>query len=513
MSMDSYAFAAMDLGAESGRAMLIAITDSGIELHECRRFANQPLPLPSGWHWNTTGLFAEILEGLKACDQKASEMGRSLVSVGVDTWGVDFGFLSGGHSGGGSGGNSGGGSLVGLPRLYRDPSHGPAMERVLRRIEPAALYARTGIQLLSINTLFQLEARRIDEPALLKAADHLLNTPDLFHFLLSGRMHHEATIASTTQMVDPRTGDWDRALLKMLDLPDGLLGAISPAGTKIGPVRDELCRHLGIGSVEVVLPGSHDTASAVAAVPVDESLGSDSWAYLSSGTWSLLGVELEAPVLSEASMRAGFTNERGVGGRIRYLKNIAGLWLVQEVKRDLERQGQVIDYPELTRRAGEAEAFRTLLNPAHGAFAQPGGMIAKLEAYATQTGQPMPDTPGRMVRCCLESLALCYRKTLEDASRLTGRSINRLHVVGGGGRNELLNQLTADLLGIPVMVGPYEATAIGNALTQAMAFGVVDSLESIRKLVRRSTPIRTWEPSSPPAALADVLVRYERLPA
>lgn len=497
--MEHAAFAAMDLGAESGRAMLVWADQTGLQLHECRRFANQPLLLPSGWHWNTTGLLAEILEGLKACDRHAASLGRKLVSVGVDTWGVDFGLLSKG------------GSLVGLPRLYRDPSHVPAMEAVLKRISPADLYARTGIQLLPINTLFQIEARRSAEPELLNAAAHLLNTPDLLHYMLSGRMHHEETIASTTQMLDARTGDWDRELQKLLGFEDRLLGSITPAGTRIGPVRAELAEHLGIAPCEVVLPGSHDTACAVAAVPVDAEAGGQSWAYLSSGTWSLLGLELDEPILTEASMQAGFTNERGVGGRIRYLKNIAGLWLVQEIKRDLERAGERYDYVQLTDAAAAAEPLQTLVNPAHTPFSQPGGMIRKLADYAEKTGQPVPETVGAMVRCCLESLALCYRQTLADARRLTGRSIDRLHIVGGGGRNELLNQMTADLLQIPVFVGPYEATAIGNALTQAMAFGMLKSLEDVRRLVRDSVEVKAYQPGAAPSAA--ILDRYASLPA
>ncbi|MEX0886197.1 MAG: rhamnulokinase family protein [Phycisphaeraceae bacterium] len=479
--MPTKAYLAFDLGAESGRAMLAHIDGQRVELTEVHRFPNTPQRLPSGYHWNLLELWANLVTGLKRGAEIARERGLSLVSLGVDTWGVDFALV--GQSG----------QLLHLPHAYRDERCHAAKDKAFNTLGAEAIYDATGIQFLPFNTLYQLIAQYDAEPASVDHAARLLNIPDLLHYFFSGEQVNEATIASTTQMLDPRTGKWHAQLLEQLGLPTHMLRDPVPAGTRIGQVRRDLLDLAGLDALDVIVPGSHDTASAVAAVPViDAEHGG--WAYLSSGTWSLMGVELDEPLITDASRRLDFTNERGVGDRIRFLKNIAGLWLVQQVQRDYAARGSDHDYPTLTRLAGEAQPFRTLIDPDHAPFAAPGDMCAKINAYAGQTGQPAPTSPGQYVRCCLESLALRYRQTLDGIEQLTGERITRLHVVGGGGKNELLDQMTADALGRPVYVGPYEATAMGNALTQAMGAGDIASLAELRGLVAASVKPKRFDP-------------------
>lgn len=497
-------YVAFDLGAESGRAMLATVTTSGVrdpagrvKLEEVHRFANLMQRLPSGYHWNLLGLWGELLTGLRRAGERARPRKLKLASVGVDTWGVDFGLV----------GKSG--QLLGLPFAYRDESHPAAMARLRRKLGDRVIYSATGIQFMFFNTLFQLAARQQAEPGQLQQAHRLLFMPDLLHYFFTGQMVNEATIASTSQMVDPRHGQgrWAKALLSEAGLPTHLLGRIVPAGTRVGRLTDAVAREAGVDRLDVIAPGSHDTASAVAAVPVaNEHVSTGDWAFLSSGTWSLMGAELDRPLLSDAARIAGFTNERGVGGKIRFLKNIAGLWLVQETRRDFARRGQEYDYVTLTTLAAKAPPFRTLVDPGHGPFASPGDMPAKIAAYARDTGQPVPRNVGEYVRCCLESLALCYRHTLLSLEEVLGRRIHLLHIVGGGGRNHLLNQLTADALGREVIVGPDEATALGNALTQAIGHGQVRDLAHLRAIVRASVRPKRYRPR--PAA--DVDATYQR---
>ncbi len=479
------AYLAFDLGAESGRAMLAELGDERVTLTEVHRFPNTPQRLPSGLHWNLLELWANLVEGLRLGAAAARERGVPLVSLGVDTWGVDFGFV----------GKSG--QLLGLPFAYRDERNPPAMAKAVAAVGEAAIYDATGIQFMPINSLYQLIAQQDAEPAVAEHAARLLFIPDLLHYFFSGAAVNEATVASTSQMVDPRpgNGEWALPLLRRLGLPTHLLQPIVPAGTKIGTLREELRKLTGAPDVDVIVPGSHDTASAVAAVPVEDARMADgSWAYLSSGTWSLMGAELDEPVVTEASRAAGFTNERGVAGKIRFLKNIAGLWLVQEVRRDYARRGEAFDYPTLTQMADNAEPMRTLIDPAHAPFAAPGDMCAKIDAFADATRQPRPESPGQYVRCCLESLAMTYRHVFQTLEGLLGRRMEVLHIVGGGGRNTLLNQMTADAIGRAVVVGPFEGTAMGNALTQAMGRGDLRDLAAIRRVVRNSTDLQRVEP-------------------
>ncbi|MEK6703483.1 MAG: rhamnulokinase family protein [Planctomycetota bacterium] len=459
---------AIDLGAESGRAMVGVLADERLTLHEVHRFTHGPVEKDGGLFWDLEGLWREIRHGLGAAATWCRGRGLWLDSVGVDTWGVDFALV--GASG----------ELLGAPRCYRDPRNIAVMRRMTAGDGGKAIYDATGIQLMALNTLFQLGAMREHEPEMIARARRLLFMPDLFHFMLTGEMTNEETIASTSQMYDPRAGAWSRAVAGGLGFAEGVLGAIVSPGTRVGMVKADLLAECGaMRPILVIAPGGHDTASAIAAVPVVE--GSD-WAYLSSGTWSLLGVELDAPIINDAVRAVPFTNEVGVGGKIRFLKNIAGLWLVQECKRDLDRMGVHADYPELTALAGAAEAFGTLIDPDWGPLGIPGGMLAKIRRFAAATGQPEPRTPGEFVRCCLESLACAYRRVLGFLRVQTGRRIDVLHVIGGGSKNELLNQMTADACGVPLIVGPVEATATGNILVQAMGMGLVGGIGDIRRI-------------------------------
>jgi rhamnulokinase len=492
-------YIAFDLGAESGRAMLAVLSGDKIELFETHRFANTPQRMPSGLHWNLTELWANILKGLKLTAQAAKEKKVKLVAVGVDTWGVDFGFV----------GKSG--QLLGLPFAYRDDRNGPAYQKAIAKLGDRAIYDATGIQFMPFNSLFQVYAQHLAEPAVIANAKHMLMIPDLLHYFLSGVAVNEETNASTTQMVNPRSehGTWTKPLLKKLGVPSHFLGKTVPAGSVIGKLTPAVCKETGLEALKVIAPGTHDTASAVAAVPVDEKKTPD-WAYLSSGTWSLMGAELDKPCITPASFTASFTNERGVEGKIRFLKNISGLWLVQEVRRDLIRQGKDLSYAELTKLAGKSEAFRTLVDPNHAPFASPGDMLSKIAAFAKKTKQPAPRTPGEYVRACLESLALIYRHTLDTLETVLGRKFTVLHVVGGGGQNMLLNQLTADAIDRTVIVGPFEATAIGNALTQAIGKGTVKDLAHLRRIVRRSYNPVTYRPANA-AGFAQQRARFNAL--
>lgn len=473
--MTKTAHLAIDLGASSGRAIVgtLAGEPSRLKLAEVHRFEHHACPTPAGPVWDLTGIWQNILTGLRAAASWCAANQAELQSVGVDTWGVDWALV----------GKSG--ELLALPHCYRDPQNDGACERVLEKLGGFdKLYARTGIQLMSLNTLFQVAARFEREPRLFDAAERLLFLPDLFHFWLSGELSTERTIASTSSMLDVRIGDWDRPLLEKLGLPTHMLGPIVEPGTDIGSIRTEVAAATGVTkSLRVILPPSHDTASAVAAVPAS---GERSWAYLSSGTWSLLGAEINEPIATDAARQVPFTNERGINGTVRFLKNIAGLWLLQELRREWELQGERRDYAELVREAEQADPHRTLIDPNHADFASPGNMAEKICRYALSAGQPVPETKGQLIRCCLESLAHCYRETTDQLEKILGRRIEVLHLVGGGTKNQLLNRMTAEALERPVICGPVEATAIGNLLVQAMGFGEIANSTELRAVVARS---------------------------
>lgn len=466
-------FLAFDLGAESGRGILGLFDGAKLSLEVLHRFPNGPVRTLDSMHWDVLRLYSEMLNGMRL----AAKVGP-IDAVGIDTWGVDFGLL--GRDG----------VLLGNPRHYRDPHTEGAMEKAFAKVPRADIFRQTGLQFMRFNTLFQLLALREAGSPLIDAARHLLLMPDLFHYFFTGIKVNELTDASTSQMLDPATCGWASDLVQAFGLPTGVLGTIVKPGTVLGPLRANIVSDTGLSAVPVVATATHDTAAAVAAVPAR----GDGWAYISSGTWSLMGVELASPRVTDAAAQANFTNEIGFGGTVRFLKNVMGLWLVQECRRVWDRAGQSHGYDELMRLAGEAPPFGSVVDPDDGSFILPESMPRALAEYCRKTGQPEPQGVGAVVRCALESLALRYRWVLEKLEALTGQPLGVIHVVGGGSQNELLCQLTADCCRREVLAGPVEATAIGNVLVQAVGLGVVGSLAEAREVVRRSFDVRRYEP-------------------
>jgi rhamnulokinase len=460
------AFVAVDLGAESGRAVLGRFEGERMALEEVHRFPNRPVRLPDGLHWDVLRIIGEVKDGLA----KAARSAERIESLGVDAWGVDYALLDRD------------GSLISNPYHYRDPRTEGMDERVFERMPKEEIYGVTGIQFLPINTLYQLLA--MEGSPLLRAAQTLLLIPDLVGYWLTGERACEFTIASTTQLCDARSGGWAHDLLEKMGFPTHIFGEIIPPGTELGPLSPDVAEEIGVKEgFPVTAVASHDTASAVVAVPAQ----SENFAYISSGTWSLVGVELPEPAIAPEGMHANFTNEGGFGGTTRFLKNVMGLWILQECRRSWAREGRDYSYEELTRLAQAAPSSRSLLDPDHPTFLPPGDMPGRIRRFCRETGQSPPEEPGEVVRCVLESLALKYRWALERAEEITGRRAEVVHVVGGGVRNTLLCQLTADATRRPVRAGPVEATAMGNLMVQAYARGYLGSLEEIRAAVRGSS--------------------------
>lgn len=473
--MKKNVFLAVDLGASSGRVMAAEVDQRAVTLQEVHRFPNGGHLVNGHYHWNTLGLYAEIKEGLA---KAAKQYGNRIVSLGVDSWGVDYGLFDRN------------GSLLGLPYQYRDSRTNGMLEWVARRIPKRKIYEITGIQFMFFNTLLQLASEVKARAPALEVARRLLFTPDLMNFWLSGVAANEYTIASTSQLLDARKRTWSRPLLKAVGLPSRLFGDIVQPGTVLGPPRADVAEETGLRDVKIVATTSHDTASAVVAVPAE---GED-FVYLSSGTWSLMGIESDQPIINDRSYELHFTNEGGARGTIRVLKNICGLWLIQECRRIWQQQGREYSFEELRALALKAEPFAALIDPDHPAFAAPGDMPARIEAFCRRTGQKPPADPGAFSRAIFESLALRYREVFGELESLTGRRYPVLHVVGGGVHQSVLNQFTADALRRPVVGGPIEATALGNVLVQWMSAEGVEDLGTARELSRRSFEKRAWEP-------------------
>ena len=469
-------FLAADLGASNGRVLLAQWDGSRFSLDVLHRFPNRPANVPGRQHWDILGLWHEIKAGFAAY---AARGAGTLTSVGVDTWGVDYGLLdAAGH-------------LLGNPVHYRDVRTVGMLPVIFNRVSQADIFADTGIQFLELNTLIQLYAMRHAGDPQLDMAARLLLLPDLFNYWLTGRQVAEYTIASTTQMFHAQERRWATGLLAKLDLPTAILPPVVEPGTVLGPLLPYVCQETGLaGDVQVIAVGSHDTASAVAAVP---GLDADS-VYISSGTWSLMGAEIAQPVINDEVLAHNFTNEGGVGGTIRFLKNIAGMWLLQESRAQWARQGKDYSWGELLALADEAEPFRSLVNPDAADFHNPANMLDALAGYCRTHGQPVPETVGQVVRCCLESLALRYRAVLDSIETLTGHTMKTIRVVGGGSQNTLLNQMTADACARVVVTGPVEATALGNVMVQAIATGHLANLAEGRAAVAASTPQETYQP-------------------
>ena len=468
-------YLAIDIGAESGRGIVGTWTGDKLVLEEVHRFPNGPLRLFSRLHWNIYRLYAETVQAIG----KAAA-GGPLAGIGIDTWAVDYALLGPDDA------------LLGLPYHYRDVRTDGVMQAAWSVVPAREIYEETGIQFLPFNTLYQLIAARRDAPEQLQSARALLMMGECIAYWLTGEKAGEFTNASTTQLLNPHRRAWSERLFQAFGLPIDIMPPIVPPGTVLGRLVASVAEETGAGPIDVILPAVHDTGSAVAAVPAS----GDDWCYLSSGTWSLLGVEVPEPVITPASFAYGFTNEGGIGGTFRLLKNVMGLWLLQECRRHWQAEGHEYSYAELTRLAADAEPFRTLIDPDDPRFLAPGDMPSRIRQFARETGQPEPETPGQFARCILESLALKYRWVIERLEQVTGRSINVIHVVGGGSQNHVLNQFTADAAGRPVVAGPVEATATGNMLVQAMTHGLISGTKDMRLLVRRSfslTEIRPCE--------------------
>ena len=490
-------YLAIDLGAESGRVMLGTLQDGRLSLEELHRFSNGAVVIKGSRRWDLLHLYAEIVQGLR----NAGARGLPVRSLRADSWGVDYALLQGSEP------------FLAPPYQYRDERTDGSYER-LGEVTREEIYAATGIQFMTINTLCQLHTDLLLRPEILKFADRFLLIADAVNHLLGGEPVAEASLASTTQLYDPASHDWARPLIARLGLPESLFPRVVPSGTSIGTLTPELQNETRLGPVKVVATCSHDTGAAIAAVPASDEEG---WAYLSSGTWSLLGVESPVPILTEEARKLNFTNEVGYGGSIRLLKNIAGLWILQECMRFWRESGEQYGYSDLVDLALEAPALVSLINPGDARFLRSGGttasggMPARIAEYCRETSQPVTEGAGALARCILESLSLLYRKTLGELEQLTGKPINRLHIVGGGTRNTLLNQCAASATGRRVITGPVEATAAGNILIQALAGGDLSSLAEARQIVIRSFPQDTYEPQD--AVLWDAAYgRFTALP-
>ncbi|WP_081238146.1 rhamnulokinase [Streptomyces viridosporus] len=465
MSTAGKACAAVDLGASSGRVMVGRVDPDSLELTEAHRFPNRPVRVPEGLRWDVLGLYAGVLDGLRAAG--------AVDSVGIDSWAVDYGLLDAD------------GALLGNPVHYRDARTEGVAEKVWARMPAEELYAATGLQYAPFNTLYQLTAAR--GSAQLSRAERLLLIPDLLTYWLTGEQGTELTNASTTQLIDPRTRTWSPGVARRLGIDLGLFAPLRRPGDPAGVLRPEVLEETGLaGPVAVTAVGSHDTASAVAAVPAT----GERFAYICTGTWSLAGLELDAPVLTEESRAANFTNELGLDGTVRYLRNIMGLWLLQECVRAWGEP----DLGALLREAAEVPALRSVVDAGDTAFLAPGRMPERIAEACRASGQPVPLSPAEVTRCILDSLALAHRRAVEDAQRLAGRAVDVVHVVGGGTRNALLCQLTADACGLPVVSGPTEAAALGNVLVQARAHGLVGDLAGMRRLLGRTQLLTRYEP-------------------
>ena len=485
-------FLAVDLGASSGRVLLGRLRDEHLSLEELHRFENAPVSVPGSLHWDVLRLWSDIKTGLS---RYANQYDEPLSGISVDTWGVDFALLDGK------------GKLLGNPYHYRDARTEGIPDKVLSKVGRERLYAQTGLQIMQINTLYQLYSMLETHDKQLECAETLLMMPDLFHYWLTGVKRCEYTIASTSQMVHCRTREWDRALLSEVGISSHMLAPLVQPGTVVGRLHPQVASEVGLSDeVPVIATGSHDTANAVAAVP---DLTADG-VYISSGTWSLMGVEVDQPVLSERARTLNFTNEGGVNGTIRLLKNVAGLWLLQECRRQWHREGHDFSWEALLDHAAQAEPFASLIDPDAPEFLSPGDMPGAIRAFCRRTNQPEPQRVGEVVRCCLESLALRYRWVLRALEELTGKRLERISVVGGGSQNELLNQFTADACERPVIAGPVEATALGNIMLQAVACGHLKDVATGRQVLMASVKRRNYTPERSEAWQA-AFSRFEAL--
>lgn len=466
---------AFDLGAGSGRALLGRLKDDRIEMEELHRFANIPVQLGDRLHWDILRIFHEIKQGLLQTKHVKAE---PLQSMAIDSWAVDFGLL--GENG----------ELLGNPYHYRDHHTDGMMEKLFETVPKEEIFQRTGIQFLPFNTIYQLFALQQAGSPLLRQSKALLMIPDLLRYFLTGESYGEFTNATTTQLYNPRDQKWDSTLLKKLQLPESIFPELLSPGSRAGELRGSIRTELGMNQLPVYTAAEHDTASAVAAIPATEK----SFAYLSCGTWSLMGTEVEQPIINEQALSLNFTNEGGVGGTYRLLKNIMGLWILEECRRAWEKEGENASHEQLLAEMRQSAPFQSFIDPDAPEFLNPPHMPQQIEAFCRRTGQPVPQSRGEMVRCILESLALKYRYVMQATEDLSGQAFSGLHMVGGGIKNEHLCQFTANALGRPVWAGPAEGSAIGNILLQYIALKEFTDIWQAREAVRNSVELKTYEP-------------------
>ena len=474
---DTTYFFAVDLGATSGRTIIGHLDDGRIVQEEVTRFDNRLIQTGGHFYWDIFALYDEVIRGLKTVVAR----GITPASIGIDTWGVDFVCIADD------------GAIMRNPIAYRDPQTFQAMQRYFDEVIPREqVYRITGIQLMNFNSLFQLYAMRMNHDAALREAQRILFMPDALAWMLTGEAVCEYTIASTSQMLDPRTGDLDPLLLESVGVQRQQFGRSVMPGTIIGTLTDEVQYITGLGPVPVVAVAGHDTASAVAAVPASD----EHFAYLSSGTWSLMGIETREAVINDRSYELNFTNEGGVEGTTRFLKNICGMWLYERCRKEWPAEVRQLSHPELQGSAMTVEPFRSIINPDDPAFANPPSMIEAIQQYCRQTGQPVPESPAEICRCIFDSLAMRYKQVFEWLQEFAGHDLRVLHVIGGGSLNGLLNQLTADVLGVEVIAGPQECTAIGNIMLQAKAAGIVTDIWQMRRIIANSVETKRYTPKS-----------------
>ena len=472
--MNSYI--AVDLGAESGRVMVGSVVDKKLSLEEIHRFKNGPITENNSLRWDFNKIFGEIKTGIA---KAVKQVGDSISGIGVDSWGVDFGLI--GQDG----------QLIEKPYHYRDRRTDEMMEKAFELMGKRELYDNSGLQFLPFNTVYQLLAVKLSNEGLLSKTKKVIFMADLFSHFLSGEIFAEYSLASTSQLMDMKTGQWSKEIFEKLSLPIDVMPKVIKTATVAGKLKIEMADEFGCGQIPVIAIGSHDTASAVAAVPADAETN---WAYLSSGTWSLMGVEIPEPIINDKTFKYEFTNEGGVENTIRLLKNIMGLWLVQECKRQWFDDGDDLSYSEITAMAEQSKPFAAFVNPNQSRFMSPGGMPARINEYLEETGQDAITDKGQMIRVVLESLAFNCRWVLEKLEEITDKKIEVLHMVGGGIQNALLCQFTADAIGRKVVAGPIEATAMGNIMLQAIATGQIESLAEGRKLIRNSVELKEYHP-------------------
>lgn len=468
---------AFDYGASSGRGILGRYDGDTLRLEEVHKFSNDPVLVGGSFYWDILRLYHEMKQGIIKCVKKGDS---DFASIGVDTWGVDYGLLGAD------------GQLLGIPFHYRDVRNEGMIEEACKIVPKREIYEQTGIQFIKFNTLYQLLSMKLNNSPILEKAETMLFIPDLLNYFLTGVKASEYTIASTSQMLDPRSGGWAGELLSKLGLPEGMLAEIIKTGEIVGRVAEPVCEELNIKAVPVIAVAEHDTGSAVVAVPAE----GERYAYLSSGTWSLLGVELPSPIINDDTFKLNYTNEGGIYNTTRLLKNIMGLWIYQECKRTWDKEGEALSFDELEEQAERAEPFAVFIDPDDDLFYGPGNMPEKIRQFCRSTGQKAPESKGAVVRCVMESLALKYRMAVLGLERIVGYELPVIHVVGGGTRNIILNRFTASSTGKRVITGPIEATAAGNLCAQLLALGELSGIKEARALVKRSFPLKEYLPEN-----------------